>query len=461
MPKAMLITVGTGRNHADIANAIARSIEIQNPDLIFFLATSGSSETVDCVLKVLEPDKKYKVIECYSENAVDCVLKVLGPNVKYKVIEHKFENEVNKLYEIYDWVFSILTKEGFGRDNIVIDFTSGTKPMSAALFAVGIAREVKNICYISGERDHQGRVIPGTEKTEVPSLTPLYLRIKLGRLPELFSTYQFEACLRLIREFKGKTGVLDHLNKLGFLEDLVMGYMHWDRFQLSEAFEKLSDVKKHRGDYVKRVGIKEALERHVDILCIECGKRGDLAEKTKHGRYCDERLIDLYANAKRRFEEGKYDDATSRVYRAFEYLAQLSLYKECGIESGDLKIESLMGRLPEERIGEYEERRRRSRYEGKLQLGLVECYELLKDLNNTIGIKFINEYSDKGSPLFKYYSLRNNSINAHGFEPVGREGCEGFIGVFENYLNDYIPRWRETYRKMKFPQLPGADFWSG
>lgn len=437
MPKVMLITVGTGRDHADIAKAIVRSIEIQNPDRVVLLATPGSMKTA-----------------CYVREFSGLT------HEKCKIEEHGFENEVNKLYEFYDNIFGRLVKEGYGIDDIVIDFTSGTKPMSAAIFAVGISREVKNICYVSGERDSQGRVMPGTERPEVPSLNTLYLRIKLGRLPELFGTYQFEACLRLIGEFEAKIGHPDILDKLGFLRSLVEGYMLWDRFQLRCAFEVLTRLKKHYREHVEAAGVKEALARHVGILSIECGEREDLAAKTQNGVYCRERLVDLYANSQRRFSEGKYDDATSRAYRALEYLAQLALYEKYGLESGDLKIESIRDRLPGEKVAELEERRRRSRNEGRVELGLVECYDLLKALGDPIGIRFMNEYGDKRSSLFKYYSLRNKSINAHGFEPVGKEGCEGFMGVLEGYLTAYFPRWRELYSGMEFPRLPGVDFWS-
>lgn len=44
MPKAMLITVGTGRDRQDIAGAIRFSIRQQNPDFVRFLVSVVSEE---------------------------------------------------------------------------------------------------------------------------------------------------------------------------------------------------------------------------------------------------------------------------------------------------------------------------------------------------------------------------------------------------------------------------------
>ncbi len=141
MAKAMIITVGTGRNREDIAGAISLSIKRENPDYVLFLTSPLSEqETIPCINKaVLE--KGNTRIESFEET-----------------------DDVEIIYLNYVRIIRGLFADGYKREDIVIDYTSGTKAMSAAIFAAGIALEVGSINYIAGKRDGTGRVIPGQER---------------------------------------------------------------------------------------------------------------------------------------------------------------------------------------------------------------------------------------------------------------------------------------------------------
>jgi len=89
-----------------------------------------------------------------------------------------------------------------------------------------------------------------------------------------------------------------------------------------------------------------------------------------------------------------------------------------------------------------------------VKLGLYECYELLARLGEKIGTRFMSEYADKHSALAKYYNTRNNSILAHGFDPVGKKAAERFIDVVGSFMDSYCPDWCDLVARFEFPRLP-------
>lgn len=119
-------------------------------------------------------------------------------------------------------------------------------------------------------------------------------------------------------------------------------------------------------------------------------------------------MIDLLANAKRRRDEGRIDDAVARLYRGIEALAQVALKDRPGIDGTD-KVP--LDRVPETIRQDWRSRAR----DGVVALGLQDAYALLARLNDPIGRRFREEKLDgMTSPL----TGRNRSILAHGFDRV-------------------------------------------
>lgn len=417
MRKAMLITVGTGRNREDIAEGIVFSIKRENPEfLCFFVTPKSNKETLPLIVSKLGINKG-----------------------TYRVIEHGEADDIQELYMHYDGVLRDIINEGFSPEEIVIDYTSGTKSMSAALFAVGIAREVGAVTYISGKRDDSGRVIQGTEKQVSPNITMLRMAIKLDRFSKLFNSYQFEACMSLLSEFEKKISQETVKEKLAFLESLTRAYMLWDRFDTERSLKELTELSRRNEGFLRELEIKGQLDRNKELLYRE-----------KQSKYSVERIVDLFKNAERRFEEGKYDDAVARLYRTIEYMAQVRLFtNHNGIETGDLDMDRLREKLDKATIEELEKKRS----EGKVKVGLVDSFFLLYKLGDKMGRRFVNEFNDSNSELKKYINLRNQSILAHGFTPIGREGAEKLKGIVESYLNDFFPSWKQIEQKASFPKI--------
>jgi CRISPR-associated protein (TIGR02710 family) len=408
----MFVTVGTGRDREDIARALARSIRHHRPDRVWLLVTAKSKE------------ETVPIIERELAGA---------PPTEHRVIENEDDAEAC-WRDARRWIGERVAA-GVSPADMVADYTSGTKAMSAGLFAAAAAVGVETIAYVIGTRDTGGRVISGTERFY--SLTPRALLAEhdLDLARRLFDGYRFEAAAELAGAARA-AGDPEIVSRAALLEGLAEAYGAWDRFDHARAFQMAKDLAKHPG--LDELRIREAVERGKQFLY-----------QAKDKKFCGERLADLVASARRRFEEGKYDDAVARCYRGFEYLAQLRL-SALGLDPSDLRWEALALRLPPELRGSWQARKDER---GKMLLGLRHDYELLRDLGDRLGAQFCPVYDDKESPLRKRLERRNMSILAHGSDPVGREAAEELLGILADYSRQEVPSWDRLVEGATFPKL--------
>jgi CRISPR-associated protein (TIGR02710 family) len=415
MKKAMIITVGTGRTGKDIAHAICVSIKQQNPDHIVFLKTSKTDETTMPFLrhnKVLE-EKQYEEIELSNPD------------------------DVEKIAIECQAAITSLGKRGYGLQDMVADYTSGTKAMSAGLTIAAIQCNIGSLVYVTGERDEGGRVIPGTERPI--SLEPNRIRAD-GLFQDairLFNIYQYDACLETLS--KAETLLADpvFIDKVKALETLAKAYMSWDKFRISEAFHLLKEFKK---------------ENFLQEWEIECQVKSNKQAlyKEKENRFCEERMVDLLENARRRGQvEKKFDDAAARLYRLLEYIAQFyisqrDLYnkKDSEVDTSDLKVTDL-DNLKEKYL-KYKDSK-----DGKVKLPLYASYDLLLDLGGLAG-KYFFEDEKK---MKKLLGLRNVSILAHGFNPVSEESYKEMFLFMEDYVKKVVKNFVSIRDRIRFPTL--------
>lgn len=410
MKKVMIITVGTGRYREDIAGAICYSINEQHPDKLIFLVTEKSeNETLPIILGKVG-DLEHEVITT-----------------------HNF-NDVEKLYLEYSDIISSL-KDGTEKpEYLCSDYTSGTKAMSAAIILASVVERLDSIIYIYGERDEEGRVLPGTERSL--SLTPrdIYYREGIRRFKDSFNIYQFKGCLEILDDFK-EIGGKDKVYEISFLRDLALGYDHWDKFRLDKAIEHLGAASKN-SELSKKYTIKGLLDRNNRFIHLE-----------RKSSYSFERLLDLIENSKRRAREGKYDDAVARLYRAIEYMTQIRLKDKFDIETsniiGDALPEDIREKYPQDKLDR--------------GIGLRASSEILRDLGDDMGrIVFDDlEKAKKGekSRLKVILGKRNNSILAHGFAPVSKKDYDEFYSIIMDYLHRFFPELKNGTKEAEFPRI--------
>jgi CRISPR-associated protein (TIGR02710 family) len=292
--------------------------------------------------------------------------------------------------------------------DVIVDFTGGTKCMSAALSLVS-RRWPCAFSYIGGTERTKGGigiVVSGKEKTlftQNPWNALGYQSIEDACL--LFDQHAFAAAASLLEDAR-KAADDDAVKRLlSTCHQLCDGYGLWDRFRHKDAAQRIANVEKNATDLQAMLGSNrsEAVLRsvkqhrqHLQALADEPRSRAMAA--------------DLIGNACRRKHEGRYDDAVARLYRAIESIAQLALAERHEIQSTD---DVALDRIPES----LRERWAPRAEDGKILLGLQDAYLLLTALEDQTGKAFkkIGLHDPQRSPL----TARNQSVLAHGFQPVG------------------------------------------
>lgn len=399
MKRALFMTVGTGmgldkeKKVKNLAHGLLTSVEHYNPDRIVFFGSEDSKETVESL--------KEQYYEKMGEELAN-----------YQFIELR---DVDDFYECYTKIEEeIKKKEG---DEIIIDYTSGTKTMTTSAGICAMLYQ-KKLTLVSGERGENGIVIPGTEAAREQNLFAAYDKYLLDKAREAFNSYRFGEAMGYLKQIVA-------LEEKEAFKKLVQAYDLWDKFEHEKAFQMLASVKDERTD----------------------DNKSFLGRLTKGIAKEDFILVDLLNNARRRMEEGKYDDAVARLYRIIELVAQYRLRAKYGIESGDVDVWHLMtlGKMEKKTVEKYEMLRGE---EGKIKLPLKKDFELLQDLGDEVGKHFLEDKRMKDM-----LAKRNNSILAHGLVPVKKEDAERMFGKVKEYVELVVEDSASFMEKSAFPKL--------
>jgi len=378
--KAMLISVG------GTPQPIIVSIKKYSPQFISFFA---SQQTIDQVLDILNT--------VHTETGVKIEKEIT------------LVDDVNDLYHCYkkaEEAVSRINKRGYTRDEVIVDYTGGTKNMSVAISLAAITNGF-SFSYVGGKertKNGVGVVINGSEEV-YESINPWdFLAIEeRKKISILFNTYQFKAAKEIIDTIAEKsTRYKPVFKKLSFIVD---GYYQWDMFKHRDALERFRRARMDE--------IPEEIEfEEIHDFIVDTRKKLSVLESiinsSSNGKRPTIQLIkDLFANAERRFYEGKVDDAILRLYRIVEMVAQLRLLEKYNIDTSDVKEEQIPDSLRDEFI-----RRYRSSRDGKIMVPLRASFEMLEHLGDDIGKIFVQN----NKRFLDIQSARNLSYLAHGFQ---------------------------------------------
>jgi CRISPR-associated protein (TIGR02710 family) len=422
------MTVGTGRNRNDIAKALLFSIQQHQPDKTIFLC---SSKTAAETLPLLDETLRQA-------------------NGQYEAKTLPDENDVQALYGHYLGILRTLGQPA----EIIADFTSGTKAMSAALFAAAVAVQAGKVSYIIGPRDATGRV---TESTGVEAFYParIYARRQLERAMDLFNHYEFAAARQLAKEYKRNKDIDDALRLLADdLYGLADAFDKWERFCWQPAASGLGKAAKAKSELKGMLDCKQIKE--ASCFC-------DTVQKNS---WSLERLYDLAANAERRFKQGRFDDALSRLYRAFEYMVQVRLKKQYRIETGKVRKEDLRQlNLPEEFIQKQRFYARKKEQIPVAKVALRDAMEILCRIDEVWGAQLRPLYFGTGSYEHPNGSLnilldkRNRSWLAHGTTPAKKTDVKDLLDELFRLLDKFLSSEQsEQFRRAtQFPKLQNTN----
>jgi CRISPR-associated protein (TIGR02710 family) len=387
---------------------IIKTIKDYEPENVYFIASGGERGSKEQVEEGGELRKKTAAI-----------------GYKQEVFEVKDHENLVDCYMASLRAVSSATDE-FSAEEVLINYTGGTKCMSAALVLASMEEEAKH-CYVGGRmRDEVGRVKDDAYMRVFIESSP---RIALGinELRDavlLFNRNDIGEAERLLGEANSMITVPEMSKRVRSLREVVNAYLAWDKFDHVVAKRVLEgcDLSVLEGS------TREKIENNKEFL-------DQLLRNTRgRARLSIELVFDLISNAERRAEEEKYGDAVARLYRALEMLEQLEL-QEKGYDSSDMKIE------------EEELRKKYERYKdkkGMIKLALEAGYEFLRDIEDVWGKKF-KEYEGFDKHLWK----RNLGISGHGMEKIEKDD---FLS-FKNDLIRFLEACGVTYKRVRFPMI--------
>ena len=440
MQKALVLSVGSSKE------PLIYSIEKCKPDFIYFLHSKDTRKSVDVILSNFDYDSS------------QYCLKELKNHQSLEESFLKSREIISSLKKDYD---------------VTVDFTGGTKPIVAGLVLAAIGEECK-YSYVGSTKGREGRdkdgvgvVVSGFEEI-INQKDPydLYAVVEFSRGMDFFNKYQFTAAKS---NFTAASEKLEdeNLKELADLYvDLVELYDVWDKFN------NLTSDKKTLNSYLENQILKKIndsenirntleeespeflsqIEANIEFLKLKISRKGLIKENDV--KYY---LPDLLNNASRRIEEGKYDDAVARLYRATELIAQTGLVNEGFIELSCLRDHKIF-RIPLEAIENCDKKEAveyikglddyRNAKKGRMKIALIKSFRFLKHL----GCQYAKEYLDD-KKLRNKVNKRNDSLLAHGLDPISREDAEDLFEGVLKYSIKVFPEIEKYMEMAKFPKF--------
>lgn len=392
MGKALLLTVGTG-NLEDVEGSLLRPLR-------------KSIESGEWARIVLLPSSRTLG---WSERLAE---EMGGGSLEIRPLpEADLENDADACFRHFEAEIERLRRDGFAQQDIVVDFTRGTKAMSAALVLAAVAHDLPRLRYITGKRDSRGMVTGGTEELRETSPAHALAVRRLEAARSLVGGYSFGAALAILPDPDSPFSALQLAllrHDLAALRRLVRFLAAWDSLNYREAREigcpdpgelpaawQSLCPNRQTVAWVRRLAARPSAEDH-----------GALAA------WLRPLALDLLANAQRRRQLRHFEDALVRSYRVLELIGQARLFDR-GIDSERVPpdheaVVRTRQRLRKSGSADFGQGR-----EGKLTAGRETAARLLKELGDPLARELLS-FANRGGTLKT--RNRNLSILNHGFE---------------------------------------------
>lgn len=479
MIDVLIVSLGTS------PDPIINCITSLRPDRVVFLCSSETKKLVDLVLA------KVPLADFQPERDILVLQQRLSIKQGEDVI-----NEIDQLDRVYTRsldLFAAIRMQQPG-SRITADYTGGTKTMTTGLAMAaiddgavklnltsstrttepspasrynfdsagdaindilengGLDKEKKKVLKKLIEllpqlkalaKDHSNSTITGfSAPVGVSTAVIQARRLQQWELPELLARFDYEAARRAVRRVLDLGEQSPQTSRfLKGLHDLLVALDAWDRFDHRRALDVLERLGDRRLDETLLFPLKRVVGSR-QILDQQAAKE-KWPSRPGHGL---ESVEDLLRNAERRAAQDRYDDAVGRLYRAMELTVQILLKQSAGIETADVAIQ----KLPQHLQATYQERKEATATGSKLQLGLLNAYELLADLEHPVGMR----WRDQRASIENCLQTRNHSLFAHGFSPISYGDWKALLGTLGPFLQRAIDEAIEQAKASPLQQLP-------
>lgn len=411
------------------------------------LSVGGSPAPILHVLLRHRPRHIWYFCSMDSRANADDIQRQLDWHPQARFIEVERFEELGPCYrELRRKIPDVLAETGVHPDEVLVDYTGGSKTMSAAL-VLAASELFQQFSYVGGaqrEKGGLGIVVDGRERMlyQGNPWTALAIR-EIERARDLWAGCQFEAAATTLREVAPRVSLRLRFVAIADLAD-AMAARH--RLDFPAALRILNPL---QGDLPR---LFDGRDDHGLLNCVR--QTRDLCEA------CSPRtaagiplLCELLDNALRTAAQGRFEDAAARLYRVMEMQGQLWLAEMTGdaFINGRLRKNSI-GKMPQELCALAF---CRPANDGEVRLSLEQVYLALAALGHQKAMVVAADLAQQKSSRWRIATeKRNASMLAHGVMPIGIDGFEkmkqiaadflGFdLGREVNAIPPLDPRWLE------------------
>lgn len=390
------------------------------------ISLGGSPEPV--AKAILEHGPEFVCIFC-SVGSVDklgevkALVQAGGHQYRDDKVMVRDESSLSQCYQSVLQAADIVADAGFQSEEVTVDYTGGTKTMSAATVLATASRGFR-YSYVGGtQRDKGGLgIVVGGSEVLQHSVSPweIYAVNEKRAFCLQFNAFQYSGAAATMKSLAARG--LPESKWFAALACLSEAYDLWDSFRHVEAVTLLKTATDKLGTYVELRPSTAGTQLLTAAAATLSTLQKMQHESTGFKRQTPTHVADLLANALRRSATGRSDDAMARIYRALELVGQLAFRKRFGHETGNVPAAV----LPESIRSDFERKYWDDQSNG-LKFGLYPTFLALREVGEATGLAYFAREAD----FKKALSARNASILAHGFTPVSSATPTGFVKLVQ------------------------------
>jgi CRISPR-associated protein (TIGR02710 family) len=421
--RCLLVSVG------GTPNPVAYAIDFHRPEKVIFFASRDSRAEIETRVRPLTAHRwtDQQVITTSDPQDLTCCMEALVGDLP-----------------------RVLTDLKLTMSDLLVDYTGGTKTMSAAMVLATIHQPVL-YSYVGGTvraKEGLGVVLDGSEAVVMApnpwDVLAVELRRRIGRQ---FNRTHFAEAAATAGDAARRVGERWRSFYLG-VKDLCEAYGKWSSFDYPGAASQINSAYPRLRQYAAAAQLPEFLvflgevERDLGRLAVlvpafralQSGREAEPAGVRAL-------IVDLVAQADRTCRLAtRPDDGVARLYSALEKLAKSALAAH-GVDNSAAAPEQIPEALRAEFIARYLDPGTE-----RLRFGLDASYRLLAALGEPLGAR----YQARAEELRSVLDVRNNSLLVHGWRPVAESVFEKLVDIALDFLDvareelPALPRFPET-----------------
>ena len=376
------------------------------PTHVWYFCSAGSRDVADEIHVQLDwhPDRDFIEIDRFEE---------LGPC--YRALRAAIP--------------ALLGKWKVRPADVLVDYTGGTKTMSAAL-VLAATELFDQFSYVGGEQRGKGGLgvtVDGKERTHYQTNPWSDLAIReVERACDLWAGCQFDSAAKMLREVAPRVPQRLRFETVAEIAD-AMAARH--RLNFRDAQKLLGGAARQLPalfDGGDDAGLVAFAQGAIEV-CAACTK----------GVATTEFLRELLDNTLRTAAQGRFEDAAARLYRAMEMQGQLWLAEvtQGAFQNGRLKPDTALP-SPLAALAFCQPGAR-----GEVSLSLEQIYLALHQLGDARAGTVASDLAlEKNSCWRLATKKRNTSILAHGVQPIGADGLAQMKQLAAEFLGFDLER---------------------